>query len=79
MRSLKNFRQRMGLTIVVTVGATYIISLLVVGLLMSATTVTVLMAQVIRLVIAIIVGVPVWKLLGKGNADGRGGSEPSSH
>jgi len=77
MKSAKNFRQRLGLTIVITVGATYIISLLVVGLLMTATTVTAPMAQIIRLVIAIVIGVSAWNLLGKRDSGEHGNSNPS--
>ena len=65
MGSPKNIRQRLGLTILITVGATYILSILVVGLLMKATTVTISIAQVIRLIIAIVVGFSVWNILGK--------------
>lgn len=72
MRPVKNFRQRVGLTIVVAVGAAYIISLLVVGLLMSAATVSILMAQAIRLIVAIVVGLSVWFFLGRGGAEGGG-------
>jgi len=61
----KIFRRRLGYTIIITVGATYVLTLLVVGILMNITTVSMTMAQLIRLCIATITGFTVWNILKK--------------
>ena len=76
MKLSKSFRQHLGLTIIITVGATYIISLLVVGLLMTVTGVTALLTQIIRLIIAIIIWISVWNILGKEDLETRNDSDP---
>ena len=65
MDKSKIIRQRLGLTIIITVGATYIITTLVVGILMNITTISLPMAQGIRLVIAGVIGFAVWNILKK--------------
>ena len=53
------------MTIIITVGATYILTILVVGLLMNITTISLPMAQAIRLLIAAVIGFSVWNILKK--------------
>lgn len=59
----KTIRRRLSYTILITVGATYVLTLLVVGLLMNITTVSMAAAQTIRLVIAVIIGFATWNIL----------------
>ena len=66
MKLSNNIRNRLGLTIIITVGATYIVSILVVGLLINTTEITIQSAQLIRLIIAGIIGFAVWNILKKG-------------
>ena len=65
MNSSKEIRKRLGLTIVVSAGITYVLSILVIGLLMNVTTISILTAQVIKLIIFGIIGFAVWNILAK--------------
>lgn len=65
MDKSKEIKRRLGLTILITVGATYILTILVVGLLMNITTITLQMAKLIRVIIAVVTGIAVWNILKK--------------
>ena len=67
MDKSKENRHRLGLTIIITSGATYILSILVGSLLMNVITLTMPMVLGIKLVIALVIGFAVWNILkGKG-------------
>jgi chromate transport protein ChrA len=64
MDESKERKQRLGLTIVISAGATYILSALVGALLLnSSVTLTMPMVHGIKLVIFLVVGFAVWNIL----------------
>ena len=65
METTKTIRSRLGKTIIITVGATYVLSILVVGLLINIAEITLPVAQTIRFVIAGIIGFATWNILKK--------------
>ncbi|MDF7802041.1 hypothetical protein P4C99_21395 [Pontiellaceae bacterium B1224] len=66
MDESKEKQKRLGITIAITAGATYILSALVGGILMNTSiSLTMPMVHGIRLAIALVVGFAVWNILNK--------------
>lgn len=65
MDKSKELRKRLGYTLLITGGATYIIAGLIGVLLMQAMTISLPMVHIIQFLTAVIIGFIVWNILGK--------------